>query len=427
MGKLFKQLSKPETIWRAWSVVLENGRTSKSARTRAEIAAFAADAPKLIQKIAWSLPRGRYRFEPAHGVAIPKKNKKDKRPVVMAPISNRIVQRAVLDVVQSIPAIKEKLKRGRNFGGIEGVGVPKAIKEAYLASRAAGHFIRTDIKAFFDNVPRELAIAKIVAETRDPEFDEILRQATTTELSNLSALGRDRELFPLEEIGVAQGSALSPLLCNLLLEDIDEQLNGRGVSCIRYIDDFILFAPDRKKAFLALASARRALQVLNSELDCYDPTQHTDKVEEGSTSTTFHFLGCEIAPDVIRPTRDARKRLLDRVQTLFKNALSATGDPEKAIREHRSYVETLNTASNVIRGWGNTYSFCTDDRLMRDLDRQIDQLLVKFRGQYRRIAEKSEAQDRRRLTGVFLIADCNKDEEIRSLVKAAQLGRKRET
>ena len=161
MGALYKKLAKPETIWRAWSVVHENGRTSKSARTRAEIESFSAEAPRQIQRIAWQLQRQKYRFEPAHGVAMQKKNKKAKRPVVMAPIPNRIVQRALLDVIQSIPAIKEKLLRGRNFGGIEGVGVPKAVEEAYIAARSSGYFIRTDIKAFFDNVPREKAIAKI--------------------------------------------------------------------------------------------------------------------------------------------------------------------------------------------------------------------------------------------------------------------------
>src|SRR5262249_47538435 len=135
-----------EAIWRAWHVVQENGRRSKSARTRAEVADFAASAPKKIQRIAGQLRRGTFRFSPALGIAIAKKNKSAKRPVVLAPIESRIVQRAILDVIQGLPAIQNKLHAGRNFGGIEGQGVPEAVAEAFSAARQSGYYIRTDIK-----------------------------------------------------------------------------------------------------------------------------------------------------------------------------------------------------------------------------------------------------------------------------------------
>jgi hypothetical protein len=417
VGKLYKRLCKAETIWRAWSVVLENGRTSRSARTRAEVSEFAADAPKRIQNIAWKLPRGQYQFAPAHGIAILKKNKKDKRPVVMAPIPNRIVQRAILDIVQTIPAIKQKLSSGRNFGGIAEAGVPKAIREAYIASRRNGLFIRTDIKSFFDKIPREKAISKVTRETGDVAFNEIVKMATTTELDNLVALGRDGELFPLEEIGVAQGSALSPLLCNLLLEEFDEQMNERQIVCIRYIDDFILFAPNRAKALAAFSGAQQHLQGLSKELDCYSPSTSPTKAEEGATTGIFQFLGCEIQPNLIRPSRDARSRLMERLQTVMADALSASGTPRSAIRDRKSYVDSMHTMSNIIRGWGNTYSFCTDDRLMRDIDKNIDDILRPFRGQYFNLVSRRNSQDQRRLLGVSLIEDCIRDESMRQLVK----------
>jgi RNA-directed DNA polymerase len=153
-------------------------------------------------------------------------------------------------------------------------------------------------------------------------------------------------------------------------------------------------------------------------LDCYDPNERPDKAEEASTATSFHFLGCDISTDSIRPSRDARKRLIERIQSLLAETLSASGNPESAIRERKSYIDLLHTVSNVIRGWGNTYSFCTDDRLMGDLDRQIDRMLAQFQGQYSRIVTRQTPQDKRRLHGVFLLADCNKDEEMRSLVRA---------
>lgn len=213
---------------------------------------------------------------------------------------------------------------------------------------------------------------------------------------------------------MAQGSALSPLLCNLLLEDFDEQMNDRGIACVRYIDDFILFAPNRKKAFRALASASRNLQALN--LDCYDPQDRPDKAENGLTGERFHFLGCEIAPKYIRPSRESRTRLLERIQNIVINALAASGDPLESIRGRKTYVDSLHTIGNVIRGWGNTYSFCTDNRLMADIDRLIDVKLADFRVRFASVVSKRSSQDKRRLTGVFLLSDCKQDERTRDLV-----------
>lgn len=424
MGQLYKRLRKPETIWRAWAAVQENGRTSKSARTRAEIADFAASAPAHITRLIGQLTRGTFKFAPALGIPFKKKDKKTKRPVVLAPVPNRIVQRALLDVIQDIPEIQQKLSRSRNFGGIEGVGVPEAVVEAFKAARRSGYFIRTDIKSFFDNIPRERALKKIVAHTADPEFDEILIRATTTELSNLASLGRDQELFPLEDIGVAQGSALSPLLCNLLLEDVDAAMNGRGIEMIRYIDDLIIFAPTRARARAALRSMRRMLGELG--LDCYDPTENADKAEEGVTEGVIHFLGCEIWRDRVRPSKDSRDRLLGKADDVIFATLSAMAHPLKALQDRKTYIDALTSINNIVRGWGNTYSFCNDDRLMADVDDLVSAKLASFRGRFWRNLEGLSATDKRRLIGVFALLDCKRDKDLRMAVETAALAEQAE-
>lgn len=415
---LYQTLAKAETIWRAWSVVLENGRTSQSRQTRTDVIEFAKNAPKLVPKIAWDLQHHRFKFAPARGIAIENKNKNKKRPIVLAPIPNRIVQRAILDVIQSIPSIEQILKQKNNFGGIEGAGVPEAIKEAYLASKKYSYFVRTDIKSFFVNVPRDTAVSKISKETNDEVFNKILNEATTIELANLNELGRDRELFPLEEIGVAQGSSLSPLICNLLLDEFDHKLNDRNIRCIRYIDDFLLFAPNQEKAFKALSSARRILKDLNKDLDCYDPLVNREKAEHGNSAEGFHFLGCEIKPKLIRPSKEAYKRLTERIDKIIFEALSKSGNPKDAIIQKNSYIDSLYMIGNVIRGWGNTYSFCNDDRLMKDLDQKIDLRLSEFKIKMAKVTNNFSAADKRRGLGVFLLQDCNKDEKFRLLLKS---------
>jgi len=76
-------------------------------------------------------------FLPQKGIIL-KTSSGKKRPVVVAPIESRIVQRAILDTVQLIPEIKEKLTSGHNFGAVPGpeFGVPNAIYAATAAVSA---------------------------------------------------------------------------------------------------------------------------------------------------------------------------------------------------------------------------------------------------------------------------------------------------
>ena len=76
----------------------------------------------------------------------------------------------------------------------------------------------------------------------------VFREAIDVELSNMAQL-RDKAVdFPIENIGVAQGNSLSPLLGNIILADFDRVMNEGDCRCVRYIDDFIILAPSKKAA-----------------------------------------------------------------------------------------------------------------------------------------------------------------------------------
>jgi RNA-directed DNA polymerase len=160
MKSLYQQVRTKRVLQHAWSVIYSNGIRSESAITRSEVADFASDAHSELDRIERKLREGTFIFPPAIGIAIKKKTGNKKRPIVKSPIPSRIVQRAILDVIQKLPEIKSKFAQHHNFGGIEGVGVPQAIEEAYKASLSHGYFIRSDIKSFLDKIPRDRAWAK---------------------------------------------------------------------------------------------------------------------------------------------------------------------------------------------------------------------------------------------------------------------------
>ena len=169
------------------------------------------------------------------------------------------------------------------FGGIKSRGVRDALDAAYQeVMSGATHYIRSDIQEFFTKIPRGVVISKIEDVVDDKKFIDLLTQATTTELENLATLGEDADRFPIYDIGVAQGCCLSPLLGNILLSDFDAQMNGRGILCLRYIDDFIIFGKSPSAVAKAFKSAQHLLG--QYRLTAYDPAGASDKAKMGPTN-----------------------------------------------------------------------------------------------------------------------------------------------
>jgi len=393
-------------------MIYQNGIQSKSSQTRHEISVFSEDAETHLARISRQLRTKKFKFEPSHGIPVQKKGKSSKRPLVLSPIPNRIVQRALLEVIQTLPKIKAIQSSWLNFGGVPELGVPEAVTTAYEIMLRKNYFVRTDISAFFVNIPRDKAIAQITKYTvGNADFNELLISATNVELDNVSQLASDLSLFPLEDIGVAQGSCLSPLLCNLLLDEFDNKMNARGVECVRYIDDFILFAKDRRTALQAFNGAKKYLKSLN--LEVYDPSIDSDKAEMGVSRKGFDFLGCRIEECNVRPSKKACGRIKSRIKDLIKESLTAAHDPTAAVLSHKTYSDTLGSINRVLQGWANTYVFCTDTRLIKNIDIAIDGLLKHYHLRLKDIFRHLKTEDVRRLMGVYLLQDCRAKGEVR--------------
>ncbi len=421
---------------KAWRQIRANAFRSTSPLIANEARDFDAQATVRLARIQRQLRQQKFRFAPARGILIKKAGKKSKRPVVVAPIESRIVQRALLDVLQTVPQVRTELLSGFNFGGISGAGfgVPAAVAKAVSAANRFGYFVRTDIKSFFTQVPRERAVAVALEHVNDEDFRSLFQAATKTELEDIGRFSREElRLFPIAEEGVAQGSCLSPLLCNLLLADFDRLMNSRGVECIRYIDDFIVFAKDRRTATRAFSGALRHLAALG--LSAYDPfagsPEEATKAEHGRPVDGMTFLGCEITAISVRPSKQNRSELLSGIEDVLDSAIVAikrhlrTGESIAEL-EAPTFASALVNVSNIIRGWGNTFQFCSDDRLMRDLDREIDKLISTYYAKFAKLADSprvTQSQLRASL-GVFALNDCKRDDSATSArsiaLKAAQ-------
>ena len=120
------------------------------------------------------------------------------------------------------------------------------------------YVIRSDIAKFFTCIPKSKVTQIVSSAVQDQEFVGLFEQAIAVELENMAQLRERAKAFPIEDIGVAQGNSLSPLLGNLFLYDFDQEFNKRpGVRCIRYIDDFIILAPSQEIAEITFVEAQQ--------------------------------------------------------------------------------------------------------------------------------------------------------------------------
>ena len=409
-SKYCKQVREQKTLWTAWRHVFRASLKSASESNREAAWQFDAHAATLLDRIRRQLTEGRFKFAPARG--IPKKRKgKNPRPLVDAPLPNKIVQRSILIVAQEIPTVKEAVKNPASFGALEGRSVRHAMEAIVQAiDDGAEFYARSDIRDFFSNIPKPHVRAALSKLIDDPPFVDLLMQALDVELENLTELGANKAFFPLHELGIAQGCCLSPFIGNVLLRDFDHKMNGRGVVCFRYVDDFVILGSDKKKVRKAFLSAKNSLNALG--LKVYDPYADNEKAKAGPVGSGFEFLGCSFRPGMISPSQKARLGILQKVRQIRQDSERAMSDPEAASGYSLAFSHSLARISNTIKGWGNQYAFCNDgvalDQLDRKIDAEIDTLLEVFGKYYRRAKAQNNSQALRRLIGVQLLKDCNR-------------------
>ncbi|KAE8757210.1 hypothetical protein FSO04_25030 [Paraburkholderia madseniana] len=193
----------------------------------------------------------------------------------------------------------------------------------------------------------------------------------------------------------------------------------------RYIDDLIIFAPNRSRALKGLKQLKHELKRFG--LDAYDPPTKgspaaSAKAAAGETKKGCSFLGCDVSPEAISPGKRARVSLLAKVDALCNKALTSqrhlkTGTSEPVtLGSDPTLLSTLWRVSNTVRAWGAAFSFCTDHRIFRQLDADVAEKVVDFRRLWRAKTSSLSAADRQRLLGMSLLDDTHFDTSFAELV-----------
>jgi RNA-directed DNA polymerase len=381
-----RRVRSESVLFKAWHAIRRNAETSQVKSTKEEARAFGQDLLQNLRKLQKRLREG-YTFDKPYG-ATPRKGpgKPDKRPIVVASLHDRIVQRAILDVLQTgkgMPRIRAVLATPSSIGGIPGRGVDSALKIIdQCVADGYSHVAGSDIAGFFTKIPKANIFEFLEQEISDLAFMDLVRAALTVELSNAEKLSPDDlRLFPTDEEGVAQGCPLSALAGNIVLRDFDYQMNAPAMSirCIRYIDDFILLGRSRDSVVKGMAAARSILSALGMSI--YDAEQAPHKAFVGKIGQSFVFLGRELIPGRYAPCKAAKEKFRRTIDDLIRDGQTAI---HKAVNGRRlssadkAFGPSIVAIDNALRGWRGCYRASNCPDVFSELDHWVCRRLIDF-------------------------------------------------
>ncbi|NGM18854.1 hypothetical protein G3576_02435 [Roseomonas stagni] len=393
--------------------VCGKSRNSRSSAIRTETQNFEARLPTNVRRLQEELRSAEFRFGQQIAVKIPRPGKSD-RLILVAPLRDRIIHRAILIVLQGrpdmgipgVPLVQKALEFPFSVGGIEGIDKGIALVAESLRAGAT-YYANADIKDFFPHIPRRRVLDSLLSATKDDQLVELIDTALAIHIKNANDLTKeDLVRLPGDSAGVPQGSALSMLFGNLALQDFDRLMQGRGIRCVRYVDDFILLGASETKVKAAFKSARTSLTAMG--LTTYEPGDGSGKASAGKTAMGFTFLGCQINGSLIAPGSAARAALLADVDDLLKEGcrnISKTLRSSGARERISGATEALQKVSRTVKGWGEAFAFCNSDIIRQHLDSEIDERIDRFQ---RWVTQKSNGLDvdqRMRALGVTRLKD----------------------
>ncbi len=236
---LFDKVCRPATLNAAWRGVKANGGSAGS--DHQSIADFERDLETNLSRLEEELRTGVYCPRPIRRVYIDKPGSKDKRPLGIPCVHDRVVQGAVRLVIEPI---FEREFSHVSFRFRPGLGCKDALREVdRLLKSGFIHVVDADIKAYFDSIPHDLLMKEIRKYIADGRVLKLLENFLKADI--LDVMNRWTP-----EGGTPQGGVVSPLLANLYLHLLDRiwerrQLQQRlGAPIVRYADDS---APRRRR------------------------------------------------------------------------------------------------------------------------------------------------------------------------------------
>lgn len=257
-----------------------------------------------LTRLSKALEKGAYRPQPVRRVWISKPGKKDKRPVGIPTVRDRVVQTAMRMVLEPI---FERDFAEQSYGFRPNRGCKEALRRVNdLLKQGYTWVVDADIKSYFDTISHDKLIGLISTKVTDGRMISLIEQYLNQEV-----MGTAEQWIPEE--GTPQGAVISPLLSNIYLDPLDYYMADKGTEMVRYADDVVILCRSEKEAQKALEQVTH--WILEAELELHpEKTRIVDATQVGG----FDFLGYHFERGHRWPSRKSANKFRETIRSKTK-------------------------------------------------------------------------------------------------------------
>lgn len=307
------------------------GKKGAAGVDRQTVDDFAEHEREEIQRLQAQLCDGSYVPAAVRRTWIPKPGSSEKRPLGIPTVRDRIVQTALVHVIEPI---LDATFHQRSFGFRHGRGCHDALRcvEELLAAGYV-YVVDADLKSYFDTIPKDRLLKVVQQKISDRRVQGLIKQ-----FLDQGIMEDLRTWTP--EAGVPQGAVLSPVLSNAYLNPLDHRMAEAGFQMVRYADDFVILCRTREEAESALAAVQEWVTSHGLQL-------HPDKTHiVDARSESFAFLGYSFRGQLRFPRAKSHQKFVDRIRALTPRT---SGD---------SLETMIQRINRTTRGWFNYFRHC---------------------------------------------------------------------
>ena len=325
---LIDKVFSPKTLALAFASVTRKDRAAgvDGITTQAMRQREAEELP-VIERL---LREDRHEPQPVRRVWIDKPGSREKRPLGIPTVRDRIVQQALRAVIEPI---FERDFSAHSYGFRPGRSAQAAVARVEEQLEAGKTWVvDADIKGYFDNIPQDQLVALVNHKISDSRIlgllGKFLKQGVMESMNGWQPTAS----------GTPQGAIISPLLANIYLDPLDHLMAGKGWEMTRYADDFIIQCHTEAEALAALAQVEAWMAEAGLTLHP-EKTRVVDATRKGG----FEFLGWHFERGLKWPRDKSVRKLKDSVRAKTKRCNG---------HDMNTIIQRVNRTT---RGWGNYF------------------------------------------------------------------------